>query len=64
MANYPIWDIRQRHEWLATPLRKKRITRRTAKRCGLLATLERRNAKKKAAEAAVETPKDQETSSA
>lgn len=42
MANYPIWDIRQRHEWLATPKPKKRIKRRNAKRVGLLEALERR----------------------
>ncbi len=35
MANYKVWSVRRRHEWLATPLRKKRIKRRAAKRIGL-----------------------------
>jgi hypothetical protein len=35
MANYSVWNVRMRHEWLATPLKKKRIKRRAAKRLGL-----------------------------
>ena len=35
MANYKVWSVRHRHEWLAKPLRKKRIKRRAAKRIGL-----------------------------
>ena len=57
MANYPIWDIRLRHEWLATPLRKKRIKRRNAKRVGLLDAIERRAPKQAQAQEA-EAPKE------
>lgn len=35
MANYKVWNVRRRHEWLAKPLRKKRVKRRAAKRVGL-----------------------------
>ena len=35
MANYSVWNVRKRHEWLATPLKKKRIKMRAAKRIGL-----------------------------
>lgn len=35
MANYSLWNVRRRHEWLATPLKKKRIKGRGAKRIGL-----------------------------
>ena len=63
MANYPVWDIRLRHEWLATPLRKKRIKRRNAKRVGLLDAIERRRApQEKTPEA--EAPKDPGTENA
>ncbi len=58
MANYPVWDIRLRHEWLATPLRKKRIKRRNALRIGLLAANERR-APKQAPAPEAEAPKEQ-----
>jgi hypothetical protein len=44
MSNYPIWNIRRRHEWLSTPLAKKRIKRRNAKRVGLLEAMDRRKA--------------------
>ena len=36
MANTPKWNIRMRHEWLATPLKKKRIKRGQKARIGLL----------------------------
>ena len=42
MANYAVFNVRRRHEWLATPLKKKRIKRRSAKRIGLLDAWERR----------------------
>ena len=58
MANYPEWNIRLRHEWLATPLRKKRIKRRNAKRVGLLDANDRRAAKQPKAPDA-EAPKEQ-----
>ena len=35
MANYSVWNVRKRHEWLAKPLKKKRVKRRQAKRIGL-----------------------------
>jgi len=36
MANTPKWNIRLRHEWLATPLKKKRVKRCEKARVGLL----------------------------
>ncbi len=41
MANYSVWNVRMRHEWLAKPLKKKRIKRRAAQRVGLLDALRR-----------------------
>ncbi len=35
MANRAIWSVRKRHEWLATPLPKKRIKRSQRIRIGL-----------------------------
>ena len=35
MANRAIWGVRKRHEWLTTPLKKKRVKRATRVRCGL-----------------------------
>lgn len=34
MSNFKTWNIRKRHEWLATPMKKKRVKRRTLRRCG------------------------------
>jgi hypothetical protein len=45
MANTPKWNIRQRHEWLATPLKKKRVKRCQAARIGLAEALDRKAAK-------------------
>jgi hypothetical protein len=42
MANYAVFNVRRKHEWLATPLKKKRIKRRSAKRIGQLDAWERR----------------------
>ncbi|MBI3202210.1 MAG: hypothetical protein HYZ29_11750 [Myxococcales bacterium] len=42
MANRAIWNVRRRHEWLATPLKKKRLTRRKRLRIGLEQALERK----------------------
>jgi hypothetical protein len=36
MANIAKWNIRLRHEWLQTPLKKKRIKRSQKIRIGLL----------------------------
>ena len=58
MANTPKWNIRLRHEWLATPLKKKRIKRGEKARIGLLEAEERKaekaNKKAAAADAAAE----------
>jgi len=35
MANYKVFNVRLRHEWLAKPKRKKRVKARSAKRIGL-----------------------------
>jgi len=45
MSNRAIWNVRQRHEWLAKPLKKKRLTRRKRLRIGLEQALERKRAK-------------------
>lgn len=42
MANRAIWNMRKRHEWLTTPLKKKRIKRATRVRCGLQDALDRK----------------------
>ena len=49
MANTPKWNIRLRHEWLATPLKKKRIKRCQKLRLGILEA-ESRKKQKPAAE--------------
>ncbi len=36
MANTPKWNIRLRHEWLATPLKKKRLKLRAKRRLGYI----------------------------
>ena len=46
MANTPKWNVRMRHEWLATPLKKKRFKRCQKARVGLLEAEERKAAKK------------------
>ncbi len=47
MANTPKWNIRLRHEWLATPLKKKRVKRCQNARVGLLEAQARKKAKDK-----------------
>jgi hypothetical protein len=42
MSNRAIWNVRQRHEWLTTPLKKKRLTRRKRLRVGFEQALERK----------------------
>ena len=49
MANRAIWSMRKRHEWLATPLKKKRLKRCQKARIGLLEAEARKQAKEKAA---------------
>jgi hypothetical protein len=42
MANRAIWNVRKRHEWLATPLKSKRIKRAARLRCGLQEAIDRK----------------------
>ncbi len=42
MANRAIWSMRKRHEWLATPLKAKRVKRATRVRCGLQDAIDRK----------------------
>ena len=42
MANRAIWSVRRRHEWLATPLKKKRVKRSERIRIGLEDALQRK----------------------
>jgi hypothetical protein len=42
MANRAIWNVRRRHEWLATPLKGKRLKKRKRARIGLEQARERR----------------------
>jgi hypothetical protein len=50
MANTPKWNVRLRHEWLQTPLKKKRLKRCQKARIGLL-DAEARKAEKTARKA-------------
>jgi hypothetical protein len=45
MSNRAIWSMRKRHEWLATPLKKKRVKKATRLRCGLQDAMDRKAAK-------------------
>jgi hypothetical protein len=47
MANTPKWNIRLRHEWLATPLKKKRFKRSQKARVGYLEAEARHKAREK-----------------
>lgn len=49
MANTPKWNVRLRHEWLQTPLKKKRIKKNEKVRMGLF-DAEQRHQKKAASE--------------
>jgi hypothetical protein len=42
MANRAIWSVRKRHEWLAKPLRSRRVKRAVRLRCGLQEALDRK----------------------
>ncbi len=42
MANRAIWTMRNRHEWLATPLKKHRSKKSQRIRIGLEAALQRK----------------------
>ncbi|MDP9035371.1 MAG: hypothetical protein M3O50_11230 [Myxococcota bacterium] len=43
MSNRAIWNVRKRHEWLATPLKSKRIKRAQRLRCGLQEAIDRKS---------------------
>jgi hypothetical protein len=43
MSNRAIWSMRKRHEWLSTPLKKKRVKRATRIRCGLQEAMDRKS---------------------
>jgi hypothetical protein len=49
MANTPKWNVRLRHEWLAKPLKKKRMKRCQKARIGYLDAEARKLPKKKQA---------------
>ena len=42
MANRAIWNVRMRHEWLVTPLKGKRLTKRKRARIGIEQARERK----------------------
>ncbi len=42
MANRAIWNVRMRHEWLSTPLKGKRLSKRKRARVGIEQARERR----------------------
>jgi hypothetical protein len=42
MANRALWNVRKRHEWLATPLKAKRVKRAQRLRCGLQEAMDRK----------------------
>ncbi len=43
MANYAVWNIRKRHEWLAKPRKGKYLSRRKRARIGLQEALDRKS---------------------
>jgi hypothetical protein len=49
MANRAIWNVRKRHEWLAGPLKNRRVKRATRVRCGLQDAMDRKAASSGAA---------------
>ena len=42
MANRAIWSMRKRHEWLAKPIKSRRVKRSTRLRCGLQDAIDRK----------------------
>jgi hypothetical protein len=42
MANRAVWTVRQKHEWMATPLKGKYLKKRKRARVGLEAALIRK----------------------
>ncbi|HEY3497386.1 MAG TPA: hypothetical protein VGK73_21970 [Polyangiaceae bacterium] len=51
MSNRAVWNVRRRHEWLATPLKGKRLKRRKRARIGLQQALDRKSGSEPAAPA-------------
>ena len=45
MSNRSLWNVRRRHEWLASPLKGKRLKKRKRLRIGLEQALERKREK-------------------
>lgn len=56
MANTPKWNVRLRHEWLSSPLKKKRVKRSEKARIGLLEAEARKSAKEQRKQASSEQP--------
>jgi hypothetical protein len=52
MSNRALWNVRRRHEWLATPLKRKPLKKRKRLRVGLEQALLRKAAKAAPAESA------------
>lgn len=44
MSNRAVWDVRQRHVWLSTKTKTKRLKRRSRIRIGLQQAIDRRAA--------------------
>ena len=42
MANRAIWNVRKRHEWLAKPMKSRRVKRAARLRCGLQDAMDRK----------------------
>jgi hypothetical protein len=42
MANRAIWNVRKRHEWLAKPMKTRRVKRAARLRCGLQEAIDRK----------------------
>lgn len=58
MANYKVFNVRRRHEWLQKSLKKKRIKRRQAMRIGLWDAWLRKGVRTEEAEEAPEAAKE------
>ncbi|MSP26813.1 MAG: hypothetical protein EXR75_17060 [Myxococcales bacterium] len=56
MVNYKVWNIQRRHEYLATPAKKKRLKKRSARRVGLLEAMIRKAGPAKAVESSESAP--------
>lgn len=52
MSNRAIWNVRKRHEWLAKPLKGKRLKLRKRSRIGLQDAIERRQGESQPEQAA------------